>query len=250
MKTFKFFALCSLVIALLAAPFAVLASSTSSPLFGTNFDSSFIVDHAGWTPIAGTWNLVSENYYASSGPGPNQWARIRHNGLYTNMIYQAKMYRTGCNGCANTLAIRASGNYSTDGDWATGYFFQYTNSGYISVWKGVNGVYIPLAPWVYSNAVKRGANINKLKVVASGSAFLFFVNDILVAYGTDSSITTGGQVGISFYKIMPSSVDKGKLYVDWARLTLGAGAALPRNISAVKPWDAGSGGDRNVSPAP
>ena len=68
MKQLKFFVLYSVVIALLAVPFTVLASSVGpAPLLGTSFDSPFIVDHAGWDALDSPWQLEGGNYYAAAG---------------------------------------------------------------------------------------------------------------------------------------------------------------------------------------
>ena len=252
MKKIKLFILCIIVIALWAEPFTVMASPLApSPAFGTSFDSSFIVDHAGWTPINGVWKLESENYYAAVGT-PLKVNRIRHNGLYKDMIYEATMIRQGCTLCANGLVIRASGSDPV-GHWTTGYYFQYANNGHVIVFKAINGIPSVLKGWTYVKAVKRGG-LNKLKVIASGVALRFYINNILVWSGFDISIPTGGQVGIAFYTPANGSVAAknvvDKLSIDWARLTFPGGGASTHTTDTVESGVPVSGGSIDMAPAP
>lgn len=249
MKKIKFFLLCIIAIALWAEPFTVMASPSSpSPAFGTGFDSSFTADHAGWTPINGIWKLESRDYYASVGT-PLKVNRVRHYGLYKDVIYQAIMIRHGCSLCASGLAIRATGG-DVAGHWTTGYYFQYANNGHVIVFKAINGVPSTLMGWTYFRAVKRGG-VNKLKVFARGGDLRFYINDVMVWHGFDVSIPTGGQVGISFYS-PASGTNKvvNRLSVDWARLAFPSAKAL---IQTVEPLESGvpaSGGTIDMAPAP
>jgi len=230
MKQIKFFTFLSIIITLLAVPFAVLAS----PSFGTNFDSSFTGDHAGWAPVVGTWKLEGENFYTSIGTG-GSYNGIVHNGVYKDMVYQVRMYRSGCIGCGNEIIIRGAGKPDPNGVWATGYYFDYTNNGYFSIWKLVDGQVFALVPWVYSPYIKKGG-LNTLKVVIGGASILYYINNVLHAAGTDTSISVAGQTGIDFYTssgALSSEAAADKLYVDWARLTLGANAVVPHNLAGV-----------------
>lgn len=252
MKKFKFFILCMIVIALWAEPFTVMASPLSpSPAFGTSFDSSFIVDYAGWSSINGIWRLESKNYYASFGT-PLKMNRIRHNGLYRDMIYQATMIRQGCLLCANGLVIRASGGDEA-GHWTTGYYFQYANNGQVIVYKAINGIPSVLMKWTYFTAVKRGG-LNKLQIIAIGESLRFYINNVLVLSRFDVSIPTGGQAGISFYTPASGSVPTNgavdKLFVDWARLTFPSGRASTHTTEAVESGVPTSGGSIDMAPAP
>ena len=49
-----------------------------------------------------------------------------------------------------------------------------------------------LTDWVASPAIKQGSATNRLKIVAQGSQFTFYVNDQLVAEATDSTYRSGG----------------------------------------------------------
>jgi hypothetical protein len=49
-----------------------------------------------------------------------------------------------------------------------------------------------LTDWVASPAIKQGNATNRLKIVAQGSQFTFYVNDQLVAEATDTAYRSGG----------------------------------------------------------
>ena len=49
-----------------------------------------------------------------------------------------------------------------------------------------------LTDWVASPAIEQGAGKNRLKIVAQGAQFSFYVNDRLVAEATDSAYRSGG----------------------------------------------------------
>jgi len=246
MKKNKFFILCIIAIALCASPLTVMASPLSpSPAFGTSFDSSFIYDHAGWTPFNGVWK-IENGKYASVGT-PRQMSRIRHNGLYKDMIYQATMIRQGCLLCANGLVIHASGD-DTEGHWTTGYYFQYANNGQVIVFKAMNGIPSVLMRWTYFSAVKRGA-LNKLMVIAAGTTYRFYINNVMVWSGFDTSIPTNGQVGVGFYTAGNGPGDK--FSVDWARLTFSDDRTSDRHtMNVVKPGAPTSWENINMAPAP
>ncbi len=92
--------------------------------------------------------------------------------------------------------------------------FQYSNSGYFSVFEITStGAAIALKDWTSSTAIVKNG-WNTLKVRAYGSSLKFYINDILVWSGSDPTLLSG-QVGFGFYR----DVTAGTLLVDWAKLT-------------------------------
>jgi hypothetical protein len=218
MKKLGLLSIYIVLIAVLTAPFTVLAAAPSSAhnvTLGSNFNSTFNTTAAGWARITGPWSLVSSAYYSTYGAS-FVWSSIAHDGVYKDMTYEAKMRRIGCMGCSNVLYIRGNpalfGSYN---NWRSSYEFIYAGDGYFSVFRSINGTAYPLKAWTISSAVHAGANWNDLKVVATGTLFKFYINGILVWTGSNSAFSTG-RVGIGMFR--DNSLGN-RLYIDSAKLT-------------------------------
>jgi hypothetical protein len=210
----------------------------------TGFYSPFTSDAAGWVIHKGTWSLESSNYFTTTGVA-GKASTISHINDYSTLTYEVRMKRTGCVGCANTLAIRGNPVLDATGWWKTEYTFDYTNNGLFSVWKDNNGTYTALKNWTSTTAISQGG-WNTLKVTASGSTLKFYINGILVWSGTDSAYASG-RVGIGMYRSTTSTGDK--LYVDYAQLDTTVAAPNPA-IAETIPEDQMEvpGGNHNVAP--
>jgi hypothetical protein len=187
----------------------------------TGFNSQFNGNTSGWQSHSGTWT-VDANFYSTTGVA-SAWAGASYNANFTNFDYQAKLWRYGCNTCANRLLIRAAPTpLNSINDWYSYYSFNYTTGGYYSVWKRVaGGAATALQNWTYSSAIVQGSAWNTLRVVASGTSLRLYINGTPVWTGTDSALTAG-RVGLGMYKDTSSG---NQLFVDWATLAkLGATA--------------------------
>lgn len=185
--------------------------AVSVPL--TGFYSPFTTEAVGWFVHKGLWNLESSNYFTTLGVA-RYAATISHQGNYNTLTYEVRMKRAGCVSCANVIAIRGNPELDATGWWNTEYTFDYTNNGYISVWRDSYGTYTPLLNWTYSSAIVQGG-WNTLKVKADGPYLYFYINNTLVWSGYDGAYPSG-RVGIGMYRNATSTGDK--LYVDFARL--------------------------------
>jgi hypothetical protein len=181
----------------------------------TGFNSQFSGSATGWQSHSGIWT-VDSNYYSTTGLA-NAVSSASYTADFTNFDYQARLWRNGCDTCANHIVIRGTPT-PLDGInwWNRSYVFQYTRNGSYSVWKTVAGSYTPLQGWTSISAINQGSAWNTLRVVANGSNFYFYINGTLVWSGTDSSLTSG-RVGIGMYRSSTSSGDQ--LWVDWATLS-------------------------------
>jgi hypothetical protein len=209
------------------------------------FNSQFTNNIAGWQPVNGKWLLSTDGngLYHTAGL-VNLFASTRHTQTYRNLIYEVKMQRSGCTYCANALIIRGDPQpLDSVKNWGTGYYFEYTNSGYVSVWKVDNGVVIPLLDWTSHPAIKQG-NWNVLRVTASGNTLKFHINGTKVWSGTNSSYREGA-VGIAMYKEVFTFGNR--LRVDWARLSTPFGPAVAAEV--VSDTEEGlPGGNMLISP--
>jgi len=214
--------------------------TVDSPLV-SGFDSTFNTNADGWVVHKGTWQLEGSNYYATTGIA-GYVSSISHTDTFSTLTYQVRMKRAGCTGCANALIIRGNPELDGGGWWRTSYTFDYTNSGVFSVWRDNNGSYSALKNWTYTSAIKQN-DWNILKVTADGSTLKFYINDVLVWSGTDSTYASG-RVGIAMYRNNTSTGDK--FWVDWATLV----TSVATNLLSDVP-DTGievGGGDRNMAP--
>ena len=115
---------------------------------------------------------------------------------------------------ANYLSIRGNPySLDTSGRWKPVYNFQYTNSGLFSVWEVTSaGGVVTLKGWTTSAAIVKNG-WNTLKVVAVGTSLKYYINNVLVWTGADSTLRTG-QVGLGLYRDATAA----SLYVNYAVL--------------------------------
>jgi Zn-dependent metalloprotease len=191
---------------------AIIKGNALSP---TNFHSGFNGSSTPWTPILGNWTTTSIHYKAES-PISNSWGSSSYsNASFSNFSYTARLKRAGCETCTNQLIVRggpyplASGN-----QWANAYSFHYTANGSFSVWKYQNGVETQIVPWTEHAAILKGQTWNLLQVVAIGSNLQFYINQVLVWSGSDTTFSSG-RVGVGYYH---SATPWDVLSVDWAQL--------------------------------
>ena len=117
------------------------------------------------------------------------------------------------NSWSSGLVVRGTPTFDSTNGWNNAYQFLYTQNGYFSVWKSINGSYTALKSWTSTSTIKSN-DWNTLKVTIDGTSMRFYINDTLVWSGKDSSLSSG-QEGVMMYR--PSSGTQ-ILYVDWATL--------------------------------
>jgi hypothetical protein len=179
------------------------------------FDSTFNSNMNGWKVFNGSWDIINSVYLKTNGVS-GAGASIFYNQNFTKLNYQVRMKRFGCEGCANALLVRGTPYPAgLDALWDMGYYFAYNNYGQFVVYELNGGSLSALQSWTTSAAINPGG-WNTLKVIADGSTLKFYINDILVWTGIDST-HTNGKVGIRMYR---DSISTGnKIYVDWAELS-------------------------------
>ena len=190
--------------------------TVSLPGFSTNFNTT----HPGWATQNGAWAHQASQYYTSAGV-LNKLASINYKNAYKNGVYEVRMRRNGSNlSSANTLIIRGTPKpLGGDGNWANGYYFQYSNKGTFAIWKRSGTVETPLVNWTESTAINKTTTAvgqwNTLKVVFSGPTMKFYINNQLVKTVTDAGFVKG-YLGIGFSSY--GSINN-RLWIDWAKLT-------------------------------
>lgn len=196
------------------------------PITGTcPMDSGFNGAAPGWAAYTGDWNVNSEYLYTEGVAGGAASAGYVA-GEFGNFDYEARMWRSGCDTCANRVICRGAPDpLSANNDWYSAYYFQYTSAGAYSIYKAVaDGAYTAIANWTSSPAINQGEAWNTLRVTADGANLAFYINGTLLWSGTDASLS-GGRAGVGMYRYPSSTGDE--LRVDWARLCVPYTTCLP-----------------------
>ena len=193
----------------------------SSPSFNSGFNNSLW----GWerkNDLGGIW--IARPTIAYTTGKADTWsnlARIAKGGKYNDFDYTAVIKRV--DGVINSkypanCAVVRMGAYTTSGKylWYPGYRFCVTDSGkwgvfYVDLDASTNIIY----NWTWNAAVKK-FNWNKLRVVAVGSDFQFFINGTLVKSFNEVS-KDRGYVGISGWKNLGTAT---KFVITNAKLTV------------------------------
>ncbi len=185
------------------------------------FVSDFTNDSNGWLVVKGSWGLAGGTYRSWGALYKSD--SVMHENNYPTLDYTVVMRRTVDKTGANRITIYGTpeplfGSYH----WYQGFTFQYTNDQKFLIYRSVAGVEDILVPWTPSNYIN-AYGWNKIRIIASSKSHLlkFYINDHLVAYGTDTSLANG-RVGFGMYQAVASS----PLYVTYARVVTPYSATL------------------------
>ncbi|MEI2777672.1 MAG: hypothetical protein V9G19_17225 [Tetrasphaera sp.] len=217
MQRRKFITGAAAAIALAGAP--MLATAGGAHAVDTDkaagWSSSFNSNSRGWSSVRGSWYRSAGKWRADGQPG--YFLSTKHTGVWENFVYQAKVKRDGNGGgtWANALIVRANpGNLRYDYRWLPGYYFQFTNTGYFSVWyMDASGGDAAVKDWTYSSVVEN-AYWKNMKVVANDGYLSFSINGYSLWSGYDYRLSYG-KVGVGFYT---ASGYWGKLQIDQSSL--------------------------------
>jgi hypothetical protein len=211
---------------------------------GTTFFSYFTSDAAGWSVVKGSWGVSNG---ALKTPGIYSYvASVVHTGRYTAIDYAAVVKRLSDSNSANRLYLRGNPAALTSNyGWVDGYMFQYTNNGYFSIWKTVDGIDTALVGWTATSYVNP-YGWNTMRVKISGTAIKYYLNGYLMASGTDPDLASG-QLGIGCYE----SVSGAMFYVDYTRALTTFTMSQGEDMTGVATFDGTTsvtGQDPNFSP--
>ena len=181
----------------------------------------------GWTVNPGeVWNVSSTALYSEGVVGERSSIYYSASPAYANFDFSARVRREALNNAGNYLMVRMGPNFNTDNDGYPGYIFGVRNDGYYSIWKYDNlGGVSDIQGWTYSTVVKPN-DWNKLRVVAIGPYFNYYINGKLMRAFEDPSFKLG-SVGFAMY-------DTGMFEVDWTHLDVLLATAV-RSSDVVSP---------------
>lgn len=177
----------------------------------TSFISDFTSNSTGWSIVKGTWSLASGTYQ-TRGTLYKTVSAI-HTNNYPTLDYTVIVKRTLDKSGANRIIIYGTptplfGTYH----WYQGFTFQYTNDQQFMIYRTLAGSEIILVKWTPSNYIN-AFGWNKIRITAKANLLKFYINDNLVAYGTDTSLSNG-KVGFGMFQNVANS----PFYVDYARV--------------------------------
>jgi len=189
-------------------------------LSAAGFDSEFNGSMSGWARKAGgTWAVGSE--VLSTNGKTNSWtSAYRTTYPYFNFNFVARVRRIGGDDGwsypASYISVRMGSSVDPlDDAWFPGYVFGYANTGDYSIWRhNADGSVTNIQPWTYTSALIP-YDWNILRVVANGSTYKFYINNVLVKTFNESG-RTQGFVGFYIWKTGIST----QFQVDWARLAV------------------------------
>jgi len=182
------------------------SSSFCEPFDGSTIPPNWVVAYGSWSVSGGLLHSVCQN--------PDFWNSIYYNMDYSDFIYEARVRRLNNPYNSNALVIRGNPYpLTSDKEWDTAYYFQYSNDYDFGIWKSTGG-----GSWNWVHSWEDTSKVNPygwntLKVYASGNQMDFYINDVLVWSGVDDSFRAG-KVGLS-----QACTYGGEFQVDYARLT-------------------------------
>ena len=101
---------------------------------GCEINSDFDGTAEGWSAHSGNWYLGFE--YLSTYGELGTWSSVSYVEDFADFWYEARMWRSGCDSCANSLVFRGTPDpLTTDHNWYNEYALQYARDGYYSLWK-------------------------------------------------------------------------------------------------------------------
>ena len=188
---------------------------------------NFLVAPTCWVPyIASDWTQASGLYKANTKVA--KWQYSYYNTVFSSSTYtvEAKLKRVaGSTGSSNSIVLSTSTNMNS----VNGYLFNYSTSGYFSIWKWTgmdlvtgSGAEQSIKAWSYHARVNKNLDTwNVMKIVHSGSNYSFYMNGYLVYAFSDSSYDPRVCV-LPFY----SGNVQTEVHYDYAKLDIGATAGL------------------------
>jgi hypothetical protein len=182
--------------------------------FLRGFAEQFTSNPVNWGVAKGRWTYGG-GYVYGTPVANNTWSSIAFNpAVYQTLDYTVKLKRAGCLTCSTGVTVRGSGPIASNGTWANGVHFMYSNDGYFVIFKTVGGRITILKNWSPSSRiVNRGWNT--IRVTAVRNTYKMYINNTFVTQVIDSS-RTNGYVGIQMFS---NTVSGNSMQVDWALLT-------------------------------
>jgi len=181
------------------------------------FNSQFTTDMKKWTPISGTWSIVSPGYLKTKGKS-NSYSSVMQKHLFAyNLEYEVRMKLKAADVDTNAGIIvnGAPGSLGEMDAWGSGYYILFNNSQQIGVWKRINDEWYMYYGFFFTPLLNAD-DWNTLKVIVEGDDLNIYINGTWWNTISDSTMEPA-FVGLTFFK---DSIGTDKLLVDWAKVTV------------------------------
>jgi hypothetical protein len=180
------------------------------------FNDTFDLVPTYWWYLYGDWYWLESKGQMKGYAYTGYWASMLRDGYFYNVDYTVMMKRKDNISESNAVTIWGQpAPYGTNHEWYNGITFQYTNNGYYSIWKEVNGVWSWIQPWTPSSAINQ-YGWNELRIVGNFPYFDVWLNGTYLGWWYDNAVIYGGYTGVGMYG---GGVYDQKLMVDYARAT-------------------------------
>jgi len=162
--------------------------------FSDGSANNFVLEDGRWY-VSGS-NLIMEGWENDT------WANAYYNQEFKDYTIETRVGRIESNETLDYtfgLFLRSNGYLSYDSKSSDGYLLSITSYGEYSVWLQEGGVETMIIDWTYTDNIGYGLYaFTKIKVVASGSNFDLYFNDIYTDSFIDATFPTG-YVGLVTY---------------------------------------------------
>ncbi|MCB8979271.1 MAG: hypothetical protein H6657_17810 [Ardenticatenaceae bacterium] len=129
--------------------------------------------------------LTGDGYELSSSSASYVWSFTET--VYTDVVLETAVEQLSSErNNAYGLVCRAAGAENRNG-----YYFLISGDGFISIRRVERSLSSPIVDWTPHSAVRQGERSNQLKAICAGDYLAFYVNNQLVAEGTDGRFTDG-----------------------------------------------------------
>jgi hypothetical protein len=129
--------------------------------------------------------LTNDGYELSSASDTYVWSFAE--GVYEDVVLETAVRQLSPErNNAYGLVCRAS-----SGENRNGYYFLISGDGFVSIRRVERNLSSPIVDWTPHNAVRQGERANQLRAICAGDYLALYVNNQLVAEGTDGRFTQG-----------------------------------------------------------
>lgn len=129
--------------------------------------------------------LTNDGYELSSNSAAYVWGFSQES--YADVVLEtAVTQRSAERNNAYGLVCRAS-----SADSRNGYYFLISGDGLVSIRRVERGLSSPIVDWTPHNAVRQGQRTNQLRAICANDYLALYVNNQLVAEGSDERFTSG-----------------------------------------------------------
>lgn len=182
---------------------------------------------------SGNWSVTGGNYVCNAALAYWNYSIYNYNWASDKYTVQVRMNRSAGSTSSSNSVVLMTGNSASA---VSGYLFNYTASGSVSIWKqnavnygGTGGSESAIKPWTSSSAVEAGlGDYNTLKIIRNGSNYTYYLNNQLIMSFTDTTYAPR-YIMIACYNFNNTT----QLNVDYARVDIDSTAGSVPG-SAVK----------------